>query len=152
MASFSSSSSDETDSDWAPHSPPLEDFLQRYYHLHYDHDAPPDSEGQAKALASLHIHMDYIKDKWGKSPKREMLVEAVKKKILPAGRVEIENALCLGIGSFEKVEFAEYYGSEISGDKGEFWANNFSFIQLLVFETVLDVLSMRVASSKGHLS
>ncbi|MCJ1308493.1 hypothetical protein MMC25_002146 [Agyrium rufum] len=86
-----------------------------------------------------------MKSKWDHSPDQKLIIHFLENKILRTGHVQIDKALCLGLGCFGSRDLPEYYGTEISGEHGKFWADNFSFIQLLVFETVVNVLGRKSA-------
>ena len=56
---------------------------------------------------------------------------------IPVDRLQIENALCLGLGSLQRV-----IHDDATLDRNPYLSNHQSMYQLLVFEKVLDLLRM----------
>ena len=120
-----------------PPSPTYEEKLWAQYDARHN----PDPKVLAKRLDSMHKDIRSIEEKWKSSEHREAILEFLDECILPIDGFRIENALCLGLGSFGWV-MPEEYATEPS-PRAEWFVKNHSFHQLLVFETVVDVLSKR---------
>ena len=109
-------------------------------------------------------------DEWESSKQREALIDLIKRKIIPNERIQIQSALCLGLGSIENAKrerLPSGAAKPIDGPRAsnatvlQHWEpfadddrckltkpichgrpQNPSLYQLIVFETILDCLRM----------
>ena len=107
-----------------------------------------DPEYLEGTLKSMNEDIMSITPKWTKSSDRQELVDLLERILPTLDDKAIENALCLGLGSFQTV-LPESYGREScpAGPMYQYYVKNFTFLQLLIFETVIDALSTRLFPS-----
>ncbi|MCJ1306419.1 hypothetical protein MMC25_000061 [Agyrium rufum] len=125
------------------YSPDTIETIKRFYHVDEDLERTDDAKCIAEKLENYEANVLYVQEQWEGSPDQEKLRKFIKSTILPLDELEIDSALCLGLGPLDFDEYSEYFGTELFGEQEKFWADNFRFIQLIIFETVIDMLKER---------
>ncbi|MCJ1308038.1 hypothetical protein MMC25_001688 [Agyrium rufum] len=139
----SSPVSDDAGTTVEPYSPDSVQDLKRLYRFLPGSPVILDTETLETKIQRYDDNLKSIQEKWVDSPQRASLIDFIEEKILPMTDLDVDSALCLGLGPLDQLYWPEYFTHEISGERGRFWADNFCFIQLLVFETVVDTLKRK---------
>ena len=106
---------------YKPRPSTYEEALEAEYHRNN-----PDPDHLKADLEAINEDMTSLQTMWARSHERKTIIEFLENRIIPMKDIRIENALCLGLGTFE----------------------NSSYQQLLIFETVVDALSKK-SPTKG---
>jgi hypothetical protein len=85
-------------------------------------------------LSRLNHQCSEVSAEWHVSSKKKDLVKAIEKRILTQSSLFLDSALCLGLGSLD----GEYW--ELEEMAGELHTRPRIFLQLLVFETIVNCL------------
>ncbi|MCJ1312852.1 hypothetical protein MMC25_006528 [Agyrium rufum] len=131
-----------------PYSPNYVEHWNRTFEICPDERGLVDPETLGARLDRYIVNMDYVQYLWKDSPERALLIAFVERTILLSPDIQIDNALCISLGTLGDRLWEPYHGSPMWAFIGKFWADNFSFHQLAVFETVLDTLKKKFDINK----